>query len=71
MPASKVRNKAKKRIAAERKRLREQDSPCADSCCPRDVAALAARMPRRLSSGPEPARGFSALTSTDLQIKLP
>jgi hypothetical protein len=45
MPASKVRNKAKKRIAAERKRLREQDSTCGDSCCPRDAAALAAKRP--------------------------
>jgi hypothetical protein len=41
MPASKVRNKAKKKIDADRKRLREGDSPCGDSCCPRDAAALA------------------------------
>ncbi|WP_458113845.1 hypothetical protein M1D88_07100 [Arthrobacter sp. R1-13] len=33
MPASKVRKKAKAKIAADRKRLREQDSSCADSCC--------------------------------------
>jgi len=46
MPASKVRNKAKKRIAADRKRLREQDSPCADSCCPGKAADIAAVMPR-------------------------
>jgi hypothetical protein len=46
MPASKVRKKAKKTIAADRKRLREQDSDCADSCCPGKAADIAAGMPR-------------------------
>lgn len=46
MPASKVRNKAKKKIAADRKRLREQDSSCADPCCPPNAEALAAGRPR-------------------------
>lgn len=40
MPASKVRKKAKARIAADRKRLREQDSNCADPCCGRSTAAV-------------------------------
>jgi hypothetical protein len=53
MPASKVRNKAKKRIAADRKRLREQNSPCADSCCPPDAAVPAARAPRPEINGPD------------------
>jgi hypothetical protein len=46
MPTSKVRNKEKKKIAADRKRLHEQDSPCADSCCPGKAADIAAGMPR-------------------------
>jgi hypothetical protein len=40
MPASKVRKKAKNRIAAERKRLHEQDRRCADSCCGRDAPVV-------------------------------
>jgi hypothetical protein len=46
VPASKVRSKAKKRIATDRKRLREQDSPCADSCCPGNAPDIAASIPR-------------------------
>lgn len=42
MPASKVRKKAKARIAADRKRRREQDSNCADPCCGRSTTGVTA-----------------------------
>jgi hypothetical protein len=45
MPASKVRRKAKTKVAAERKRLREQDRSCADSCCPGEGSDIAASKP--------------------------
>jgi hypothetical protein len=38
MPASKVRKKAKNKIASDRKRTRELDSRCADTCCGPEVA---------------------------------
>lgn len=45
MPASKVRKKARTRIAADRKRLRDQDRPCPDACCAPDAPDVAVRMP--------------------------
>jgi hypothetical protein len=45
MPASKVRKKARTRIAADRKRLRDQDIPCPDACCTADAPGVAVMVP--------------------------
>lgn len=50
MPASKVRKKAKTKVAADRRRLREQDESCADSCCSRDTQEVGAGALRLMSS---------------------
>jgi hypothetical protein len=50
MPASKVRKKAKTKIAADRKRLREQESNCADTCCSSSRSAPV------ITVGPRPAK---------------
>lgn len=55
MPASKVPKKAKARIAADRKRRREQDSNCADPCCGRNTAAVTGGpRPEQADSVPKP-----------------
>jgi len=51
MPASKVRKKAKDRVAAEKKRLREIDRSCMDACCPRETDARAAGDPPQANAG--------------------